>query len=204
MAEHRVYAASCGLFLAGWRGCPVARRATRRRSAGRGDSEMAFAIVSVAFPRDAHRHPQQGLGESRRRCGARQSISRPTTTVPVFARRSLRGCRTPRLKPRTNIESRLRSDPMTSSFVKFGQFLAKRGSIDDARTQFEEALRLAPDDKDARQSMAVFEKIGSRSARRSARRSAQTQRNASHAKSGRSDRGPRPQRSAARYLNAAR
>jgi len=52
----------------------------------------------------------------------------------------------------------LRPDDV-ASLVKYGQFLAKRRRVDEARRHFTEALRLAPNDKDAQKSISVLDRM---------------------------------------------
>jgi hypothetical protein len=162
MAEHRVYAASFGLFVAAgvgvaalWRRVAAEPRLVRTAAAACG------VLVLIAFAADtvvrnamwasgvalwseaaafapAHYRPRLLLGEALHDDGRRDEAA------DQFALAI-------RLRP---------SNP--TGYVRLGQCLAERGEIDRARGLFEEALRLDPADAAARQSLLLLDRATGR------------------------------------------
>ena len=158
MAEHRVYAASCGFFLAA--GEAIAWLDERLATIGRTRliGRMAFLVVLLSLAMltitrnrvwaspvtlwgeavdlaPDHYRPRLMLGEALEDAGRRAEAEDQYRKAIT-----------------------LRPDDV-ASLVKYGQFLAKSGRVDEARRHFTEALRLAPTDKDAQQSLAVLDRM---------------------------------------------
>ncbi len=159
MAEHRVYLASCGAFLAagsgvgwliGW-----ARRVGARAQAA---VAVAFVLVVLSFAADtwvrnavwsspvtlwresvvlapAHYRPRLLLGEALEDEGRRgEAIEEYKTAI--------------RLRP---------GEP--SGYVRLGRSLAEAGRFDDARSQFLRAIEIDPRDRSARESLMVLDSL---------------------------------------------
>jgi hypothetical protein len=161
MAEHRVYLASCGLFLA----AGVAIRRVVRRLAEEGVrarvlSGLAVGLVLVSFGletmlrnavwRDpvglwqesvdlapAHFRPRLLLGEALQDAGRRDEAMEQYNTAI-------------RLRP---------SDP--DAYVKVGQMLAEVGQWTEARDQFHKALDVDPANAPARRSLVTLDAVES-------------------------------------------
>jgi hypothetical protein len=162
MAEHRVYLASCGLFLAAGAGIgTVGAHIARASRLTRGFAGAALALVLAAFaaqtvvrnavwadPVDLwresvtrapnHDRPRLLLGE------ALQDAGRPDEAMVEF-RTAVR------LRP---------SNPI--GYLKLGQLLAEMGQFDDARDYFRQAIRIDATDPAARQSLAALDEMVSR------------------------------------------
>jgi protein O-mannosyl-transferase len=162
MAEHRVYLASCGLFLAAgvavrWLGARLDGVGARARVW----SGAALALVLVSFGletmlrnavwRDpvglwqesvdlapAHFRPRLLLGESLQDAGRRDEAMEQYKTAI-------------RLRP---------SDP--DAYVKVGQMLAEAGRWAEARDQFHKALGVDPANAPARRSLLTLDAVESR------------------------------------------
>jgi hypothetical protein len=162
MAEHGVYLASCGLFLAagegtGWLHESVARRGARARllvpivltlvlASFGGETLMRNAVWAspVTLWREAvelaptHYRPRLLLGEALQDAGRRAEAAEQFRTAV-------------RLRP---------SDP--TGRVKLGQLLGDMGHAQEARQEFLEALRLDPQNVSARRLLALLDQIESR------------------------------------------
>jgi protein O-mannosyl-transferase len=159
MAEHRIYAASCGFFLAA--GEAIRWFDGRFEAIGRTRviARVAFLVVLLSLAMltitrnrvwaspvtlwgeavdlaPDHYRPHLLLGEAFEDAG-RQAEAEDQYRVAIA----------------------LRPDDV-ASLVKYGQFLAKRGRVDEARRHFTQALRLAPNDKDAQKSLTVLDRMG--------------------------------------------
>lgn len=160
MAEHRVYLASCGVFLAagagiGRLGAWLTRGGARTRWVG----GAALAMVLAAFSAEtllrnavwadpvtlwresvdlapAHFRPRLLLGEALHDAGRRQEA------VEQY-----------------KISIRLRPTEVTG-YVKLGLCLAEMGRLDEARRSLREAVVLDPHNGPARRALALLEKMG--------------------------------------------
>ena len=159
MAEHRVYLASCGAFLAvgsgiGW------LNAWGQRAGARAQAALAvmFALLVLSFGADTwlrntvwaspvtlwresvdlapnHYRPRLLLGEALEDEGRRdEAIEEYKTAI--------------RLRP---------TEP--SGYVRLGRSLAETGRFDDARQQFMRAMEIDPQDRSARQSLKVLDSL---------------------------------------------
>ena len=165
MAEHRIYLASCGLFLAvsagvghlaAWGGNPaeVGRRANGYVRAGLALVVLAFAVQTilrnavwadpVALWQESvdlapfHYRPRLLLGEALQDAGRRnQALEQYETAI--------------RLRP---------TDPM--GYLKVGQCLAEIGQWPEAREHFLKAIAIDPLNGSARASLAVLDDVESR------------------------------------------
>ena len=158
IAEHRVYAASCGFFLAagetlGWLDRRLATIGGTRVIARAGFVVVLLSLAMLTITRNRvwaspvtlwgeavdlapdHYRPHLLLGEALEDAG-RQADAEDQYRVAIA------------LRPAD-----------VASLVKYGQFLAKRGRGDEARRHFTEALRLAPNDKDAQKSISVLDRM---------------------------------------------
>jgi hypothetical protein len=160
MAEHRVYLASCGAFLAA--GAGIGRLGARL---ARGDARTAWvgaaalAMVLAAFSTEtllrnavwadpvtlwresvdlapAHYRPRLLLGE------ALQDAGRRDEAVEQY-----------------RIGIRLRPTELTG-YVKVGLCLAEMGRLDEARQSLREAVAVDPHNGPARRALALLEKMG--------------------------------------------
>jgi protein O-mannosyl-transferase len=167
MAEHRVYLASCGIFLAagaaiGWMGARLSRTTAIGVSARRGWLGAAvFALVLVSLGtstlvRNAvwrnpvtlwresvdlaptHYRPRLLLGEALQDAGQRDAAIEEYQTAI-------------RLRP---------GDP--TAYVKVGQCFAEVGQFARAREHFLKAIDVAPRDLSARRSLTVLEEMEAR------------------------------------------
>jgi protein O-mannosyl-transferase len=162
MAEHRVYLAGCGLFIA----AGVAIRWLDERLAGAGArarvlSGAALALVLVSFGLETmlrnavwrdpvglwqesvdlaptHFRPRLLLGEALQDAGRRDEAMEQYDTAI-------------RLRP---------SDP--DGYVKIGQMLAEVGRWTEAREQFHKALDVDPANAPARRSLTTLDAVESR------------------------------------------
>jgi tetratricopeptide (TPR) repeat protein len=169
MAEHRVYLASCGLFIAAAAGIERlwewAGRHQRLRpwiGVGAGLVLLSFAVETVLRNRvwaspvslwneaaaraPEHYRPRLLLGEALHDAGRRdEAIVQFQTAI--------------RLRPTDK-----------TGHVKLGQALAEVGRFADARSHFEEALQLDPADAGARHSLAVLDDMEAQAAHDPSRR----------------------------------
>jgi hypothetical protein len=159
MAEHRVYLASCGAFLAagsgiGWLSAWAQRAGSRAHAA----AVVVFALVVLSFGADTwvrnavwaspvtlwresvslaptHYRPRLLLGEALEDEGRRDAAIEEYKTAI-------------RLRP---------TEP--SGYVRLGRSLAESGRFDDARQQFLHAMEIDPEDRSARQSLKVLDSL---------------------------------------------
>ena len=159
MAEHRVYLASCGVFLAagsgvGRLGAWLARARARTRWLGR----AALAAVLVSFSVDTlfrnsvwadpvtlwresvdlaptHFRPRLLLGEALQDAGRREEA------IEQY-----------------RIAIRLRPTELTG-YLKLGLCLAEMGRLDEARQYLRQAIALDPQNEPARRSLALLDMI---------------------------------------------
>lgn len=160
MAEHRVYLASCGFFIAA--GDAAARLAVWLEGVGhmRRLATAAFAVVLLAAgaltitrnrvwsnpivlwgeavdKAPEHYRPRLLLGEALEDAGRRpEAIDEYRTAIA--------------LRP-----------SVADGYLKLGQLLARTGQLDAAREQFRQAVRVDPGNRDVRQSMAVLDRMTS-------------------------------------------
>jgi hypothetical protein len=156
MAEHRVYLASCGIFLTagaviGWLGAWVSRYVPY---VALGFVLLSFGVETllrnavwadpVALWREsvdlapAHYRPRLLLGEALQDAGRRdEAIDQYQTAI--------------RLRP---------AEP--TGYVKMGQCLAEIGQWAEARQQFFKAIDLDPQNRAARDSLIVLDEVESR------------------------------------------
>ena len=160
MAEHRVYLASCGAFLAA--GAGIGRLGawlTRGRAPARWIGGAALVMVLAAFSTETllrnavwgdpvtlwresvdlapgHYRPRLLLGE------ALQDAGRRDEAVEQY-----------------KVGIRLRPTELTG-YVKLGLCLAEMGRLDEARRSLREAVALDPHNGPARRALALLEKIG--------------------------------------------
>lgn len=163
MAEHRVYLASCGLFLAagdgiGWLGAWAGRASARARPLV--PAVLALILLSfgaetllrnamwrspVALWREsvdlapAHYRPRLLLGEALQDEGRRAEAAEEFRTAV-------------RLRP---------AEP--TGYVKLGRLLAEMGELHEARQQLLAALKVDPRNVSARQSLAILDAMESQS-----------------------------------------
>jgi hypothetical protein len=159
MAEHRVYLASCGAFLAvgsgvGW----VSGWSQRAGSRAQAAVTVLFALVVLSFGADTwvrnavwsspvtlwsesvslaptHYRPRLLLGEALEDEGRRDAaIEQYKTAI--------------RLRP-----------TVPDGYVRLGRSLAETGRFDDARRQFLRAIEVDPQDRSARQSLKVLDSL---------------------------------------------
>jgi len=158
MAEHRVYAASCGFFLAA--GEAIAWLDARLSGIGRTRviGRMAFLVVLLALAT---------LTVTRNRVWASPVTlwGEAVDLAPDHYRPHLLlgealedAARLAEAEEQYWIAIMLRPDDVASR-VKYGQFLAKTGRLDEARRHFTDALRLAPNDKDAQKSLSILDRM---------------------------------------------
>jgi hypothetical protein len=165
MAEHRVYLASCGIFLTagaaiGW----VRARMSRVGNAAEAGSHVpgvALALVLISFGAEAmlrnavwadpvalwresvdlapaHYRPRLLLGEALQDAGRRaEAVEQYQAAI--------------RLRP---------AEPM--GYVKMGQCLAEIGQWAEARLQFLKAIDIDPQNRAARDSLIVLNEVESR------------------------------------------
>jgi hypothetical protein len=159
MAEHRVYLASCGAFLAvgsgiGWLSA-WAQRAGRRAQTG---VAVVFAVVVLSFGADTwvrnavwsspvtlwsesvslaptHYRPRLLLGEALEDEGRRDAAIEEYKTAI-------------RLRP-----------TVPDGYVRLGRAFAESGQFDEARRQFLRAMEIDPQDRSARQSLKVLDSL---------------------------------------------
>jgi Flp pilus assembly protein TadD len=159
MAEHRVYLASCGVFLAagtgvGRLGAWLARARARTRWLGR----AALAAVLVSFSVETlfrnsvwadpvtlwresvelaptHFRPRLLLGE------ALQDVGRREEAIEQYT-----------------IALRLRPTELTG-YLKLGLCLAEMGRLDEARHYLRQAIAVDPQNEPARRSLALLDMI---------------------------------------------
>ncbi len=159
MAEHRVYLASCGAFLAvgsgiGWLNAWGQRAGIRAQAA----LAAMFALLVLSFGADTwlrntvwanpvtlwresvdlapnHYRPRLLLGEALEDEGRRDAAIEEYKTA-----------------------IRLRPDE-PSGYVRLGRSLAETGRFDDARQQFMRAMEIDPQDRSARQSLKVLDSL---------------------------------------------
>jgi hypothetical protein len=160
MAEHRVYLASCGAFLAAGAGIGrLGARLTRGHARTAWVGAAALAMVLAAFSAEtllrnavwadpvtlwresvdlapAHYRPRLLLGE------ALQDAGRRDEAVEQY-----------------KIGIRLRPTELTG-YVKLGLCLAEMGRLDEARQSLREAVAVDPHDGPARRALALLEKMG--------------------------------------------
>jgi len=165
MAEHRVYLASCGIFLTagaaiGWVGAWSSRRSGPAK-AGHYVRYVALGLVLWSFASQtmlrnavwadpvtlwresvdlapAHYRPRLLLGEALQDAGRRDEAVEQFQTVI-------------RLRP---------AEPM--GYVKMGQCLAEIGQWAEARRQFLKAIDIDPQNRAANDSLAVLTEVESR------------------------------------------
>ena len=158
MAEHRVYAASCGFFLAAGEAIAWLDRHLALVGRTRVIGRTAFLVVLLALAMltitrnrvwaspvtlwgeavdlaPDHYRPHLLLGEALEDAGRRAEA-----------------------EEQYRMAIALRPDDV-ASLVKYGQFLARNGRVDEARRHVAEALRLAPNDKDAQKSISVLDRM---------------------------------------------
>jgi Flp pilus assembly protein TadD len=155
MAEHRLYLASGGIFIAAGAGLAHAGESLRRHPWAQPAGGAALAVVLLAFAAQTvqrnriwadpvtlwsesaalapdHHRPRLLLGEALHDAGRRdEAITQFRTAV--------------RLRPDEAI-----------GYVKLGQSLAEIGQLEDARAQFRQALRLEPANPAALHALSVL------------------------------------------------
>jgi len=156
MAEHRVYLASCGLFLAAGGGIAIIASRIEGRGPLTAAAAVAFALVLGAFAAETvlrnviwrdpvtlwresadlapnHYWPRLALGEALLDSGRRdEAVEQFTTAI--------------RLRP---------TEPR--GYVKLGESLAEAGRFDEARRLLKRALELDPANESARRSLTTLD-----------------------------------------------
>jgi len=158
MAEHRVYLASCGLFLAIGDGVGRASAWFERRGLRRWVSRVAIGLVLVSYLgltitrnqmwsspvslwgeavdlAPEHFRPRLLLGEALEDAGRRSEAADEYRTAI-------------QLQP---------GDP--TGHIKLGQLLARTGQIQAAREQFQLVLAADPQNEHAHQSLAMLDRL---------------------------------------------
>jgi hypothetical protein len=160
MTEHRVYLASCGLFLGG--GVAIAGIAERARAFGaRGwvSAGSAFAAVLLSFAletvvRNAVWHDPVALW--RESADLAPTHYRPRLLLGEALEDAGR-----RREALDQFEAAIRLRPAEpTGYVKAGRCLAEDGRLAEARPYFVKALEVDPRNQLARQSLALLDTLG--------------------------------------------